>query len=50
MGRLPVPGRPLPLFDDALQGPVGAFQVSDWSKVRPAEGGLVGLLERWADE
>ena len=50
MGGLPVSGRPLPLLDDALQGPVGARQAGDGPKVRPAEGGLVGLLERRADE
>ena len=50
MGGRPVPGRPLPLLDDPLEGPVGARQVGDGPKVRPAEGGLVGLLERRADE
>ena len=38
------------MLDDALKGPVGAFQVGDGPKVGPAEGGLVGLLERRADE
>ena len=46
MGGRPVPGRPLPLLDDALERPVGARQVGDGREVRPAERGLVGLLER----
>ena len=50
MGVRPVPSSPLPLLDDALDGPVGARQVGDGPKVRPAKGGLVGLLERRSDE
>jgi hypothetical protein len=50
VGGRPVPGRPLALLDYALQGPVGALQVDDGPKVGPAEDGLVGLLERRADE
>jgi hypothetical protein len=38
------------LLDDALKGSIGAFQVGDGPKVGPPEGGLVGLLERRADE
>ena len=38
------------MLDDALQGLIGARQVGDRPKVRPAEGGLVGLLERRAYE
>ena len=44
----PVPGRPLALFDDALQRPVGARQVGDRHQVRPPERGLVCLMERRA--
>ena len=50
MGGLPGPGGPLSLLDDALDGPVGASQAGDGPKVRPAERGLVGLLECRADE
>ena len=50
MGGRPVPGRPLALLDDALDGPVGTLQVGDRPEVGPAEGGLLGLVERGADE
>jgi len=50
MGIRPVSSRPLPLLDDALDGPVGARQVGNGAKIRPAECRLVGLLERRADE
>ena len=50
MGGRPVPGRPLSLLNDAFQRPVGARQVGDGPKVRPAEGGLAGLVKRRADE
>ena len=50
MGGRPVACRALALLDDALDGPVGTLQVRDRSKVGPAEGGLLGLVERRPDE
>jgi hypothetical protein len=38
------------LLHDALEGPVGPFEVGDGSEVGPAEGGLVGLVKPQAHE